>query len=709
MAVLENIRRRTWLLLIVVAGALLLFIIQAVLDGDRNNTGAISEIAGKIGDKEVSTKEYNSLFEQRRREQRMAYARQGQQVPQYLDNQVKSQSWEELVQKFGYAPTFEESGLVVTDEEKLDMVNGTTMPESYKAQFLGADGKFSMDTLKERLISFQERVGDEARNEWSNYMKGLNSQRFVSKYTNVLNKTNFVTTEEAKKQHFLDNSSVTFDYVYVPFASMPDSAAGLSVTDAEMKTYLKDHRNEFDIKNGRVVNYVVFNVVPSSSDSSKALDEASALREKFKMSKNDSSFYKLNSDKPATPRVLDLDELPADLKADSAFLSTGFMRGPLLTFNGYEVEKVIGTSPVERAQTAHVLIKFGEDSAQAKTTALEVLAKAKAGQNFGKLAEKYSEDEGSKNNNGEYAITKRGVWVKPFEEAVFNAEKPGVLPELVETQFGYHVMKVLKTKFTRQEPVIVKITKEIRPSQTTINKVFTDANTFANGLDTEEEFIAKAKENELLKLEESPLLTRTSTSLGSTFNAGSVVSWVFNPDREEGDVSGVITIGTGTEYVVASLTRITDKENPTVDDVRETLNTLVREDKKAKLLKQLLESTEGDLNERYNKINEDNGVGYAKFGNVKDHSFSSNFVPQVGKEPMMVGTAFAMTPEDKFSKVLIGDAGVFIVRVVSKMEAPEVADYSSSKEKVKGSLNTNVTNGLNTAIKDYLKVEDNRL
>lgn len=709
MAVLESIRKRTWLLLTVVTAALLLFIIQAVLDGDRNNSGAVSEFAGKIGDKEVSTQEYNSLFEKKRSEQRNYYARQGQQMPQYVDNQVKSQSWEELIEKYGYAPVFEESGLLVTDAEKKDLVNGTTISENVKSQFLDGNGNFSMDTMEVRLENLLEQAGDEGRQRWNDFMSYIINDRFRQKYTNALTKTDYVTQVEAKNFYFAENSKVTFDYVYVPFASMPDSASGLEVSDAEMKTYLTDNINEFDIKNGRVVKYVMYEVKPSSSDSAKALKLASTIATDFRTAKNDTAFYKIKSDKPTTPRIVYMDELSGDLKLDSGYLKPGFVKGPVLTFNGYEIDKVIGMEPVERAQTAHVLIKFGSDSAKAKETALEVLRKARAGQNFGKLAEKYSEDEGSKDNDGKYELTRRGKWVKPFENAVFDAENIGVLPDLVETQYGYHVMKVLRTKFSTDEPVMVKITKEIRPSQTTINKIYADANTFVDGVDSKQEFVEKVELDESKKLEESPLLTRSSTSLGSAYNAGSVVAWAFNSEREEGDVSNVISIGTGTKYVIATLTRITDKENPTIEDVRDELQTKVKEEKKGKLLKQLLESTEGDLNERADKINTDNGAGYAKFGNVVDHAFSSNYISGVGNEPEIVGTAFSMEPEDRFSKTLIGTSGVYIVRVNSKVLAPDVADYTASQEKVKKTISTNVSTALSTAVKTYLKVEDNRL
>ena len=72
--------------------------------------------------------------------------------------------------------------------------------------------------------------------------------------------------------------------------------------------------------------------------------------------------------------------------------------------------------------------------------AQEILAKAKAGEDFIKLVEEYSQDPGSVNQGGEYKFT-RGVMVSEFEEAAFNMEV-GQISELVKTDYGFHIIKL---------------------------------------------------------------------------------------------------------------------------------------------------------------------------------------------------------------------------------------------------------------------------
>ncbi|MBC8379116.1 MAG: peptidylprolyl isomerase [Planctomycetes bacterium] len=99
----------------------------------------------------------------------------------------------------------------------------------------------------------------------------------------------------------------------------------------------------------------------------------------------------------------------------------------------------------EQVRASHILIKSdaaaGEEvKAATKAKAEEVLAKAKAGEDFAALAKEYSEDPGSKDNGGEYTFP-RGQMVKPFEDTAFGMEV-GAISDLVETQFGYHIIKL---------------------------------------------------------------------------------------------------------------------------------------------------------------------------------------------------------------------------------------------------------------------------
>ena len=86
-------------------------------------------------------------------------------------------------------------------------------------------------------------------------------------------------------------------------------------------------------------------------------------------------------------------------------------------------------------------------NSEKRTKAEEVLARAKNGEDFAKLANEFSEDPGNKDAKGEgqggiYKDVTKGRMVKPFEEAALSLEPGQIAPNLVETDFGYHIIKL---------------------------------------------------------------------------------------------------------------------------------------------------------------------------------------------------------------------------------------------------------------------------
>ena len=81
------------------------------------------------------------------------------------------------------------------------------------------------------------------------------------------------------------------------------------------------------------------------------------------------------------------------------------------------------------------------DPKQTRAKAEELLARLRAGGDFNALAKQFSVDTSNKDQGGDLGWFGRGMMVKPFEDAAF-ALKPGELSGIVETQFGYHIIKL---------------------------------------------------------------------------------------------------------------------------------------------------------------------------------------------------------------------------------------------------------------------------
>ncbi len=129
----------------------------------------------------------------------------------------------------------------------------------------------------------------------------------------------------------------------------------------------------------------------------------------------------------------------------SRFLDAELMKK--ITVSPEEVTKAYAED--KTASVRHILLltqgKSDQEKIPVRAKIEEVLAKAKAGEDFAGLAKQFSEDPGSKDNGGLYEDFGRGAMVKPFEDAAFSVPV-GQISGIVETSFGYHILQVVGRK-----------------------------------------------------------------------------------------------------------------------------------------------------------------------------------------------------------------------------------------------------------------------
>jgi len=114
------------------------------------------------------------------------------------------------------------------------------------------------------------------------------------------------------------------------------------------------------------------------------------------------------------------------------------------------------------ATVRHILFLTQEKSESEKKTILEkaqrVLGMARSGYDFAELAEKYSEDPGSNTKGGLYENIEVGDMVRPFEQVAFNLPV-GEISDIVETRYGYHIIKVIERK--KEESPLEEVRDEL--------------------------------------------------------------------------------------------------------------------------------------------------------------------------------------------------------------------------------------------------------
>ncbi len=169
----------------------------------------------------------------------------------------------------------------------------------------------------------------------------------------------------------------------------------------------------------------------------------------------------------------------------------------------------------EERRASHILITLAAgasdtEKAKAKAKAEEVLKDVqKNPTKFAELARQHSQDPGSAANGGDLGFFGRGMMVKPFEEAVFK-QKQGELSGLVQSDFGFHIIKVTGIKEGKQkklDEVRAEIEGELK-RQGAQKRYAEAAEAFTNMVYEQSDSLAPVVEKFKLKLQQSPLLPR---------------------------------------------------------------------------------------------------------------------------------------------------------------------------------------------------------
>ena len=169
----------------------------------------------------------------------------------------------------------------------------------------------------------------------------------------------------------------------------------------------------------------------------------------------------------------------------------------------------------EERRASHILITLAAgasdaEKAKAKAKAEEVLKDVQRNPTkFAELARQHSQDPGSAANGGDLGFFGRGMMVKPFEEAVFK-QKQGELSGLVQSDFGFHIIKVTGIKEGKQkklDEVRAEIEGELK-RQGAQKRYAEAAEAFTNMVYEQSDSLAPVVEKFKLKLQQSPLLPR---------------------------------------------------------------------------------------------------------------------------------------------------------------------------------------------------------
>ena len=700
MALINTLREKGSKVLVVMIGLSIVAFIAGDFFNPNSTLFGKGDSVGEIAGESISYKDFLAKEEEVTND--FILNNGGQSPSAAQRDYIRNQTWETLIREIAFEKQFKSIGLAVTEDELKDMVQGNNISPQIRQAFTNPEtGEFSVDNV----VAFLSNIDTQAPAQqaaWYNFERALAPARLNEKYATLLQKTTYATLDEAKALYQNTTATAEVNYAYVPFYSIPDSA--VSFNESELKSYLSDHKDEYKKEESKEIKYVTFEVTASAADTALVKAEVEKLIPQLKASTNDSLFAEINSESKDTFMEYNAEELPDALLVNGEIISQGEVAGPVIENGFYAIYKLsaIGSAADYSAKASHILFKWEDESeaskAKAKQEARDILNKIKAGADFAEMARVHGTD-GTASRGGDLGwFTQGKQMVKEFDEAVFAASSAGLLSDVVETQFGYHIIDVTAAK-TNVSYKVAKVGLEIYISDDSRNEVYRQAESFALEVTGLEALISNA-EKAGLKVQTATAVGKNDKRVNTISDARSIVFWAYNK-ASVGDVSEVYTIDD--TYVLAALSAAQEKGTADLETVRYEIEKKVRDDKKAKIIAEKLSAMQGELAQ----IVIDYGGNNAKYYSMSNLRLSSNSLQSVGLAPEAIGTIFSMEPGERTSPFALAN-GVILIELVNKIQGPEISDYEPYRTQIVQKIQPGVFGKLDNAVKELADIKDDR-
>jgi parvulin-like peptidyl-prolyl isomerase len=651
MPLLTRIRESMTTIFAIFAGV---FVVYIVLDWGMDISGtqsasrsADAQMIGYIDGEGITFREFSDIVQQNVDNQR---AQGGPEPEEYQVRLIRDQVWNSLVTERLYDREIGRLGLSVSDQEVIDVVRGDNPPSFLRTQFTDSTGTFNRQAYDAAL--------SDPRNKqiMVNLERVIRQQRLREKLQSVVLAGVTVSEGEVARKFADDNVSYSTEFLsFDPNALVPDSAVPVGADD--LRSYYDAHITDYKVEATRTLKYVTFRLAASPGDTEYVKREIEDILRRVKDGADFGEIAAASSAVPETDVFFRHGELDPGREEAVFAAKAGDVVGPLLERDGYHLVKVLefrkGEEDFIHAQ--HVLIRVeGGDSAAAERKAREVLAKARAGEDFGGLAAAYSGEPGADVRKGDLGWFGKGRMVKPFENAVYAA-KPGQIIGPVRTDFGYHVIKLIARD--SREVKLRDIHMPIEMSPKTSGDIYQKAQDFAyfakeNGLEKEAEI-------NKLTVTETPPFTRKGNITGIG-NFPAVNRFAF--EGNVGDVSDAHSIDRG--YIVAMISGEKEAGVKPLDEVKAGIEVLVRREKKS-------ERAAGIAAELVRSVGPGDSLGTVASGRngvraerIDDLRISST-VSRTTRDPAFVGALEALSP-GQVSRPVAGARGVYVVRLLGK-------------------------------------------
>lgn len=715
MSALEKIRKHPGLLITIIGVAIVIFILQAIWDSKSNGPRRSDQTVAVVDGEPILIGEFENLKNRKveitRENMKRTY---GTDLSQSQTYEIYNTTLEQMIKDRVMSKEFEAVGMNISNAEVYDLFMGDEPHEWVASNFRDEQGNFNRENVAEYIQWLEsENAREENRMQWTEFENAVKEDRLGKKFESLVKASYFVPTKLAEKYYTNKNEKTQAEVIGLRY----NPSDSVEVTDQDVKKYYQEYKYLFETPATRDIEYVVFDITPSAEDDEAALKFVTDIKDEFAATDNVMNFVNANSE---PDRRYDStwkgrkDVLPA---IESVIFDEGhqpgFVYGPYVDKQSYNLVRIVDfQNRADSLKASHILIPYAgamysEDTVTTKEMAQKradsianVLKKnSKDTKLFGQLASKFSSDKGSAEKEGDLDWFTDGMMVYNFNEFVMNNAVGQI--GVVETPFGFHVIKVTGKTEMKPKARLAVLTHNVNTSSKTYKDMFFQVNKFANENRSYDKFNAAIEAEGLTKRVYPNLYTSTNAITGID-NARPIVRWAFDKKTKVHDVSTVFEFDD--MFVVAALTDATEEGADPIEKVKKDERTMnkIANAKRGEIAVSKMQACGDD----YDRMVRDLG---AETANLSDVNMETRYVSNFGDEAKVLGIILGMK-EGEVVGPIAGNTAAFIIKNVKHQEAAPATDYSSILREKKAQFDNKVFRGdIYNALRDKAGVEDYRV
>ncbi len=697
MAILSKIRDRSMFLILIVGLALFAFVldpssIQSFFSSSKINS--IGEVNGEEIDREAFIQQVEAY-----RSQSGGRSSQIQAV-----NAV----WNAMIADKIFETQLEDAGIVIGEKDIWDAM--VQLPQiQNSALFKNEANLFDEEKLKEYIANMQDDAEAGDNSAWLNWIateKSIKQNIGRQAYTSLVSAGLGATLAEGERSYIYQNTKIDARYVYIPYTTIPDSLS--IVSKDEIQKYLDDNQRRFKAEATRTLQYVRFDINPSEADEEAIKSVVgSFINDREEYSNAAKTTVNIAGLKNASDYEAFLSDNKSDLSIDNGYkyknqlgeevseeifnASVGDVVGPYKDYKYYKISKVVEIAQLpDSVKSSHIIIPFAGATRSttlvtkeaAKKTVDSIYALVRNNKTkFTEIADEINSD-GTKGKGGDIGwVRKDQAFSQSFDKdfADFIYKKKVGSINVVETAFGYHVIRIDEQKTAEKAVRLATYARLIEASEETENDIFEQAETFASKLAEEDANLDEIAVAENLKVQSALNLKALEENIPGLNSQRQIVTWAFREAALGDSKRFDIDVNGQRGYAVVLLKSKTEEDGVVVssDLLAKVRPELINKKKAAQIKEKMNGATLEEI---------------AKNSDVRIRSASqvtqmSPLLSGVGNEPAIVG-AMAALKLDELSEKIEGEKGVFVITVTKREKPVQLENYNTFRNtidvKIKG-------------------------